>query len=431
MEGKAIDTDKGKSSRIPGFYELSARERLELIRSSANLTEDEVRAIVQGAPPVEQLEYLVENAIGSIGIPLGIATNFLINGKEYLIPMATDESSVIAGASNGARMARVKGGFKTWSSEPLMAVQIQMGAKHHSPGEIEKKVRENEKRLLEMANTRSSTLSKMGAGAKEIQLYHFDGFYGPIVVARLIVDVRDAMGANVVNTMAEYIAPEIEKLTGETIYLKVVDNYCVERIARATCVIDKQALGGEEVVERFLQGYSCASHDVHRACGHNKGVMNGITAVVLATGNDTRAVESACHAYASRSGTYRPLPVWEKNSAGDLTGSLEIPVPVGILGGLTKNHPVALTCLKILGVKSARELGEILAAVGLASKLAAERALAAEGIQRGHMSLHASNIAMMAGAREHEISVIADEMVEEKNISMKSAEEKLKRLRVG
>jgi len=215
---------------------------------------------------------------------------------------------------------------------------------------------------------------------------------------RLLVDVRDAMGANVVNTMAEHIAPEIEKITGETVYLKVVDNLALERLAKAECIVTKEVLGGEEIVRRFLEGYSCAYHDKHRATGHNKGTMNGITAVVLATGNDTRAMESACHGYASRSGVYRPLPVWGKNEDGNLTGALEIPVPVGIVGGMTKSHPVARAVLEILGVSTARALGEILACVGLASKLAAERALAHEGIQEGHMTLHARQVAIAAGA---------------------------------
>ncbi len=417
------------SSRIPAFYQLSQKERREAVRAFAGLSPEETAAIEKGAPPAEKLDLLVENAIGSIGIPLGIATNFLINGKDYLVPMATDESSVIAGASHGARMARIKGGFKTSSSEPLMAVQIQIDPVCSEPAAVKRTVLENKASLLQMANTRSSTLSKLGAGAKDIQAYDVPAFQGSTVVVRLLVDVRDAMGANIVNTMAEYVAPEIERLTGETVYLKVVDNYCAERIARAKCVVGCEALGGEETVDRFLHGYSCAYHDVHRACGHNKGVMNGITAVVLATGNDTRAVESACHVYAARTGTYRPLPRWGKNAEGDLTGEIEIPVPVGILGGLTKNHPVPSACIKILGVQSSRELGEVLAAVGLASKLAAERALAAEGIQAGHMSLHAANLAMMAGAQAGEIKRIADEMVREKSVSLQSAQAKLKKLK--
>jgi len=421
---------KAWSSRIAGFYRLTMEERLEAVRSFAGLTEEEAQAIVQGAPPREKLDHLVENVIGTIGIPLGIATNFLINGKDYLVPMATDESSVIAGASNGARMARVKGGFKATSSEPLMAATIQIGATKDAK-RIQKIIHEKKEELLRLANTRSSTLPKMGAGAKDIQLHETNGFYGPLVIARLLVDVRDAMGANIVNTMAEFIAPQIEKMTGETVYLKVIDNYAIERTAKASCVVDPNALGGERVVDRFLQGYSCAYHDVHRACGHNKGVMNGVTAVVLATGNDTRAVESACHAYATRSGTYRPLPVWGKNQDGDLIGELEIPVPVGIVGGLTKNHPAASACIKILGVQSAREFGEVLASVGLASKLAAERALADEGIQRGHMSLHATNVAMTVGAQGDEISRVAEAMIREKDISMKSAAEKLTAIRRG
>jgi hydroxymethylglutaryl-CoA reductase len=409
-----------RSSRIQGFYKLTAGERLKRVQEFAGLSDAETDAVRTGTAPIGKLEHMAENVVGSIGIPLGIATNFLINGKDYLIPMATDESSVIAAASNGARMGRVKGGFTTSSSEPVMAVQIQIGARR-PVDEIIRIVAENEARLVAMANTRSSTLPAMGAGAKRIETYALDGFYGKMVIARLLVDVRDAMGANVVNTMAEHIAPEIERLTGETVFLKVVDNYAQERVARARCVFDKDSMGGERVVDRFLQGYSCAYHDIHRATGHNKGFMNGVTAVVLATGNDTRAMESACHAYAARSGRYRALPVWGKNADGDLTGEVEIPVPVGTIGGLTKTHPVAAACLKILGVHSAREFGEVLAAVGLASKMAAERALADEGIQQGHMSMHATNIAVMAGAKDDCVRAVADEMIRRKNVSLLEA----------
>lgn len=414
-----------RSSRMQGFYKLTADERLQRVRDFAGLSDAEIDAIRAGTVPIDRLEHMAENVIGSIGIPLGIASNFLINGKECLIPMATDESSVIAAASNGARMGRVKGGFTTSSSEPIMAVQIQISAKRPAE-EIIRIIAESEARMVAMANTRSSTLPALGAGAKRIETYALEGFYGNMVIARLLVDVRDAMGANVVNTMAEHIAPEIERLTGETVFLKVVDNYAQERVARAKCVFDKESMGGERVVDRFLQGYSCAYHDIHRATGHNKGFMNGVTAVVLATGNDTRAMESACHAYAARSGRYRALPVWGKNSSGDLTGEVEMPVPVGIIGGLTKTHPVAAACLRILGVRSAREFGEILAAVGLASKMAAERALADEGIQQGHMSMHATNIAVMAGAKDKHVRAVADEMIRRRNVSLIEAQSILK-----
>lgn len=425
-----MTTSDIRTSRIQGFYRLSPEERLEKVRAFADLSDAELEAIRRGVPPIERLDQMAENVIGSIGLPLGVATNFLINDRDVLVPMATDESSVIAAASNGARMARVKGGFTTESTEPVMAVTIQVGVrKGRDPQEVRSLILARRAELLAMANTRSSTLPKMGAGARDIQARCLDGSYGSMVVLRLLVDVRDAMGANVVNTMAEHIAPEIERLTGETVYLKVVDNYSIERLARARCVVDKEALGGERIVERFLQGYSCAYHDVHRATGHNKGFMNGVTAVVLATGNDTRAMESACHAYAARSGVYRPLPVWGRNEQGDLTGEVEIPVPVGIIGGLTKTHPVAAACLKIMGVRTARELGEILAAVGLCSKLAAERALADEGIQAGHMALHATNIALMAGAKDGEVRLVADEMVRTKDVSLRSAQAILQRVR--
>ncbi len=417
-----------RSSRVKGFYKLNLEEKHRVIRGFSFLTDDDIKMLKAGRPDIESVEKMVENVIGVIGMPLGVATNFLINGKDYLVPMATDESSVIAAASNGARMARVKGGFTTSSTGPIMAVQIQVD-NTKDPYIAKKKIIEHKKELVRLANTQSSTLPKMGAGAKDIKIDIIDGWYGPMVILRLIVDVRDAMGANVVNTMGEYIAPTVEKITGGKVFLRVVDNYAIERLVRAKCVIDKDVLGGEEAVEAILRGYSCAYHDQHRATGHNKGAMNGITAVVLATGNDTRAMESAFHSYAARDGKYRALPVWSKNDDGDLTGFLEMPVAVGIIGGLTRLHPVAKIALKILGVNSADELGQILAAVGLASKLAAERALATEGIQKGHMKMHAANIAIMAGAKKIEADIIAKAMIKRNKVRLDLAKELLKKER--
>lgn len=417
-----------RRSRLKGFYKLSLNERLRTVKEFASLTDEEVEMLKQGRPEMGSVEQMVENVVGVIGIPFGIATNFLINGRDYLIPMATDESSVIAAASNGAKIARAKGGFTTSSTGPIMAVHIQVD-NTKEPEAAAAKISEHRQDLLDLANTRSRTLPRLGGGAKDIKIDIVKGWYGPMVVIRLIVDVRDAMGANVVNTMAEFIAPTVEKISGGRVYLKVVDNYAIERLARASCVVDKDLLGGSEIVEAMLRGYSFAYYDQHRATGHNKGVMNGITALVLATGNDTRAVESAFHSYAARDGRYRALPVWEKNEDGDLTGFLEMPAPVGIIGGMTMLHPVAKIAIKILGVKSADELSQVLAAVGLASKLAAERALAAEGIQYGHMRLHATNIAAMAGAKSQEIDLIARRMIEKGKISLGLAEELLKEQR--
>lgn len=417
-----------RRSNIKAFYKLDLNEKLNVVKDFASLSDEEIMMLKKGRPDMESVERMVENVIGVIGMPLGIATNFLINGKDYLIPMVTEESSVIAAASNGARMARVKGGFTTSSTGSVMAVQIQVD-NTRDPENASRKIIEHKQELLDMANTQSTTLPKLSAGAKDIKIDIINGWYGPMVIVRLIVDVCDAMGANVVNTMGEFLAPKIEELTDGKVFLRVVDNYAIERLARAECIVDKQVLGGEEVVDAMLRGYSCAYHDQHRATGHNKGVMNGITAVVLATGNDTRAVESAFHSYAARDGNYRALPVWRKNKEGDLAGFLEMPAPIGIIGGMTKQHPVAKIALKILGVESADELSQIMAAVGLASKLAAERALASEGIQHGHMKLHATNIASMAGAHGSEINVVAKTMIEKGKVSLGLAKELLEKER--
>ena len=418
----------GRSSRIKSFYKLDIDEKLKVVKDFASLSDEEILMLKTGKPDMESVERMVENVIGVIGMPFGIATNFLVNGKDYLVPMVTEESSVIAAASNGAKMVRAKGGFTTSSTGSFMAVQIQVD-NTSDPESASREIIKQKQELLEMANTQSTTLPKLNAGAKDIKVDIVNGWYGPMVIVRLIVDVWDAMGANVVNTMGEFIAYKIEDLTGGKVFLRVVDNYAIERLARAECIVDKQVLGGEEVVDAMLRGYSCAYHDQHRATGHNKGVMNGIMGVVLATGNDTRAVESAFHSYAARDGRYRALPVWSKNDEGDLTGFLEMPAPVGTIGGMTKHHPVARIALKILGVESADELGQILAAVGLASKLAAERALASEGIQHGHMKLHATNIASMAGAQGKEINVVAKAMIEKDKVSLGLAKELLEKER--
>ena len=414
-----------KSSRIPGFYKLSVKERMEIVKEFAGLT-DEGASLLQstGSLSLELADRMIENVVGAIPIPLGIAVNFLINGKDYLIPMAIEETSVVAAASYGAKMTRSKGGIFTDSTEPVMIGQIQV-VKVKDPYRARMAILESKDEILEKANEQDPMLVSVGGGAKDVRAKVIHTIRGAMVIAELLVDCRDAMGANAVNTMAEAVAPMIEKITGGKVLLRIISNLATERLARAWTVVDKEEVGGEEVVDGIVDAYAFAAADPYRAATHNKGILNGIIAVALATCNDHRAIEAGAHAYAARSGHYSPLSVWEKNEDGDLVGSIELPLAVGIIGGGTKVHPVAKVALKILGVKTAMELSEVMAAVGLAQNLAALRALAHEGIQRGHMSLHARNVAIMAGATGDLIDLIAERMVEERKIRMDRAKELL------
>ena len=414
-----------KSSRIPGFYKLSVKERMEIVKEFAGLTDEEASLLQStGSLSLELADRMIENVVGAIPIPLGIAVNFLINGKDYLIPMAIEETSVVAAASYGAKMTRSKGGIFTDSTEPVMIGQIQV-VKVKDPYRARMAILESKDEILEKANEQDPMLVSVGGGAKDVRAKVIHTIRGAMVIAELLVDCRDAMGANAVNTMAEAVAPMIEKITGGKALLRIISNLATERLARAWTVVDKEEVGGEEVVDGIVDAYAFAAADPYRAATHNKGILNGIIAVALATCNDHRAIEAGAHAYAARSGHYSPLSVWEKNEDGDLVGSIELPLAVGIIGGATKVHPVAKVALKILGVKTARELSEVMAAVGLAPNLAALRALAHEGIQRGHMSLHARNIAIMAGATGDLIDLIAERMVEERKIRMDRAKELL------
>ena len=365
---------------------------------------------------------MIENVVGVLPIPIGVAVNFLVNGNDYLIPMAIEEPSVVAAASHAAKLARPTGGFKASSTEPLMIGQIQL-VRPPSPRNAEKQILAAKKEILERANQQDPTLVSKGGGAKDLAVKVLPSLTGTMVVVELIVDCRDAMGANVVNTMAESVAPMLEKLAESRANLRIISNLADKRLARASVRISKEALGGLDVVDGIVDAYAFAAADPYRCATHNKGVMNGVTAVCLATGNDTRAIEAGAHAYAARTGHYSPLTTWTKDEGGDLQGSIEIPSAVGIIGGITSVHPTARICLKILGVKTARELGEVMAAVGLAQNLAALRALTAEGIQRGHMSLHARNIATMAGAEGDAIDRVAEAMVKEKKVRLDRAKE--------
>jgi len=417
-----------KSSVISGFYKLPPKERLALIADLAGLTAEESALLGQScALPIDVADHMVENVIGIFPEPMGVAVNFQINGKDYIIPMATEEPSVIAAASNAAKMVREGGGFKTSSTAPVMIGQIQV-VKLKDAAQAQKAVVASKEQILKKANEQDPILNQFGGGAKDLDARVIETTMGAMVIVHLYVDCRDAMGANAVNTMAEAVAPMIEELTGGHVYLRIISNLAVRRLAKATCVVPKEALGGEEVVEGIAYASAFAAADPYRAATHNKGAMNGIIAVVLATGNDHRAIEAGGHAYAALNGQYSTFSKWVKNAAGDLEGEIELPMAVGLIGGAVKTHPIARIATKILGVKSASEFGEVLAAVGLAQNLAALRALSSEGIQRGHMSLHARNIAVTAGAKGEQIEAVAAQMVKERKVRVDRAKEILDEL---
>lgn len=418
-----------KDSRLEGFYKKTPEERLKIVRDFADLTDEEVSIISNtGALSVHQADRMIENVIGTMPVTLGIAVNFLINGTDYLIPMAIEEPSVVAAASNAAKIARRRGGFTTSSTDPVMIGQIQLTGVA-DPEEAKAAILEKKDEIMDLCNSKDPMLVKYGGGARDVEVRVISTDRGPMVITHILVDCRDAMGANAVNTMAEAVAPLIERVTGGKVYLRIISNLAEHRLARAEAVFDRDLIGGEEVVDGILEAYEFAKADPFRAATHNKGVMNGISAAVIATGNDSRAIESGCHSYASMTGQYRPLTTYREDAEGNLVGGIEVPMAVGLVGGATKVHPTARVNVRILGVKTASELGEVFAALGLAQNFAALRALATEGIQRGHMSLHARNIATSVGAREDEIDKIVEILVRERNVRMDRAEEILREIR--
>ncbi len=407
------------TSRIPKFYEKSLDERLAAIKEFGQLTDEEISTLRKyGALEFETANRMIENVVGAFSLPLGIATNFVVNGRDVLVPFATEEPSVVAAASNAARLSS---GFEAKASEPVMIGQIQVvGAKN--PKKAIENVLKHKKQILEKANAGDSLLVKFGGGARKIEGREMKTSRGKMVVFHLLVDVRDAMGANAVNTMCERIAPMVEEYSGGIARLRIISNLAVHRTVKAKTTWKKELIG-EDWIESILDAYEFAANDEFRACTHNKGIMNGIDAVVIATGNDFRAVEAGAHTFASRSGEYKPLTKYYKNKNGDLVGEIELPMAVGLVGGATKTHPLAKINVKLLGVKTANELSEIIGSVGLAQNFAALKALATEGIQHGHMRLHAKNIAATAGASGNRVDEIAKQMVEEKNISVTRAKE--------
>ena len=393
------------------------------MKDFADLSQEELKILENsnGGISFDSADKMVENVIGTFSLPLGIATNFKINEKDYLIPMVIEEPSVIAAASKAAKIARIKGGFKVNADESYSIGQIQV--LNVDLKSAVSKINESSKEILEIANSKSSTLRKMGKGAKEVSCREIQTDSNSMLVVELLIDVGDAMGANVTNSMCEAVAPLIEKLTGGKVLLRILSNYSTRRMVKATAVFDKEGVGGEEIVNNILLAYEFAANDVYRAVTHNKGIMNGTIAVANATGQDSRAIEAAANAYAARSGKYRSLTDWSKDEEGNLVGKLELPLSVGIVGGIINVHPIAKVCTKILGVSSAKELAGILTAVGLAQNFSALRALATEGIQKGHMKLHARNLAAAAGAKAEQIDEIVKKMINENNISLIRAKE--------
>ena len=410
-------------SSISKFFEKTRKERLDIVGSFANLSAEDLEILqsYDGGISFEKADNMVENTIGTFSLPLGVATSFKINGKDYLVPMVIEEPSVIAAASKGAKIARIRGGFEATADESYSIGQIQVL-------DVDiilavKKILESSKEIINLANSKSNTLSKMNKGAKEVSCKEIDTPLGKMLIVELLIDVGDAMGANITNTMCEAVSPLLEKITGGRTLLRILSNYSTRRIAKVTAVFDKKEIGGEDVVNDIILAYQFADNDVYRAVTHNKGIMNGIIAVANATGQDSRAIEAAANAYASRSGQYRSLSKWTKDSEGNLVGTLELPLSVGIIGGIANVHPIAKICMKILSVSSSQELACVMTATGLAQNYSAIQSLSTEGIQKGHMRLHARNLAAAAGAKPDQVDKIVQKMIEEKKISLDSAKE--------
>ncbi len=418
-------------SDISGFYKLSMDERQKLLSELINLTQDEIEILnTLGYFKPNQIDTLIENVIGSFQLPFGLAFNFKINNKDYIIPMVIEEPSVVAAASNAARFARKHGGFMSENVQSVMISQIQI-TQLQDIEYAKKKILDNKDRILKIANEQDPLVNELGGGAIDLEIRELNTRKGKMLILHLLVNVLDAMGANIVNTMAESVSPLIEEITEGKIYLRILSNLATHRIARSKATFDKDLLGGEDVVEGIINAYEFALADPYRATTHNKGIMNGIVALTLATGNDTRAIESGAHAFASLSGKYSPLTKFELDSKGNLVGEIEVPLALGIIGGMTKIHPMARLALKILNVKSASELSQVGAALGLAQNVAALRALASEGIQKGHMALHSRNIAKIAGVPDELIEKVAKKMVEKKKIRVDYAREILKKINDG
>ncbi|MEN1968362.1 hydroxymethylglutaryl-CoA reductase, degradative [Lentibacillus sp. N15] len=417
------------NSRLEGFYKKTITERLNNIADLTSIDNSELEKLESGnGLSSEKADRMIENVVGKFNLPLGIATNFVINNKDYIIPMAVEEPSVVAAASNMGKLTREHGGFTTSYSGSLMMAQIHVTDIKDAFG-ARLAVYQHKEELLQKANEFDKTLVSLGGGAKDLEIRVLeDTKMGQVLTIHLIVDVLDAMGANTINTMAEKLAPRIEQITKGNVILRIITNLADRRLARASVTVPAKALemdgfSGDEVADGIVRAYQIADADPYRAATHNKGIMNGIDPVVVATGNDWRAIEAGAHAYAARNGRYRSMTTWERNVSGDLVGTLELPMAVGIVGGATKTHPMAQLSLQILGIDSAQDLAEIIVAVGLAQNMAGLKVLATEGVQRGHMELHARNIAEQAGVPADVVEWVISEMVSKKDVRTDKAKE--------
>lgn len=424
------------NSRLEGLRNLSPAERLGKVTEAAALDGNDLEAFGKGGLPLALANGMIENVIGTFELPVGIATNFTINGRDYLVPMAVEEPSVVAAASYMARIARANGGFHTSSSAPVMRAQVQV-LEVSDPHGARLRLLQGQDEIVAAANARDKLLVSLGGGCRGIEVHVFDSTsVGPMLAVHLLVDVRDAMGANTVNTMAEAVAPIIERISGGTVRLRILSNYADLRVARATVSISPATLktqeyDGNRIARGIVEACAFAIVDPYRAATHNKGIMNGIDPIVVATGNDWRAIEAGAHVWAARSGRYTSLSNWEIDGKGHLVGTLEMPMALGLVGGATKTHPAARAALGILGVQSAQELAEVAVAVGLAQNMAALRALATEGIQKGHMALHARNIAIVAGATGDEIEKVAGALAADHDVRVDRARELIDKMRGG
>lgn len=424
------------TSRIPGFYKMEVEERRQFLDKQLNLTDENKNTLYTNeALDLETADKMIENVIGTFQLPLGLGLNFLINDKEYKIPMAVEEPSIIASASYIAKIVREAGGFKTEATDRVMIGQIQVvGCKDFESAK--QSILEHKTDLINLANEAYPSLKNRGGGAEDLDvriLNESGSKFSQMLIIHLYVNTCDAMGANIINTMVESLAPNVEKLTNGKVYLRILSNFADRSLAKATCTIPTKLLetdgfSGEEVRDGVIHAYEFAASDPYRAVTHNKGIMNGIDPVIIATGNDWRAVEAGAHAYASRNGQYGSMTTWSKNDAGDLVGELELPMSLGIVGGASRVHPMAGLVYEILDIESASELAQVVVAVGLAQNLGALRALVTDGIQKGHMALHSRSVAMAAGATGDMVDIIANRMVSEKQIRVGRAEELLKEL---
>ena len=404
-----------ENSRIGGFYKLSVSERRKLLAEIAELSDEQVEAWADsGELDEESADRMIENVVGTYSLPIGVATNFVIDGSHYAIPFVLEEPSVVAAASNMAKRCLANGGFSSDNDDPVMIGQIQVVGCEDPNGAMESILAAKEE-LVSNCNEVDPILVKFGGGCRDLSARVIETGSGPMVIVHIHVDCRDAMGANAVNTMAETIAPRVEEISGGTVILRIISNLAVLRLARVSAVFTPEEMSdggkdpkqGSEVIEGVIQAYHFAEADPFRATTHNKGIMNAISAVALACGQDWRAIESGAHSYASHERTYGSLTTWSKDDDGNLVGSIELPMAVGLVGGAVRVHPAAQANVALLGVGSADELAKVMAASGLAQNLGALRALATVGIQAGHMKLHVRNMAVTAGAEGGEVDRVA------------------------